>query len=82
MKTKVILAGLIAGAALMACPAAVMAQAAPAAAPIRVPTIETLAQFAGMTGFRRSEAFNGQQNRAQRTAKLKFLALAVGRVRQ
>lgn len=39
-----------AGAALMACPA-VMAQTAPAAAPIRVPTVETLAQFPGMTGF-------------------------------
>jgi dipeptidyl aminopeptidase/acylaminoacyl peptidase len=41
----------IAGAALLACPAAVIAQAAPAAAPIRVPTVETLAQFPGMTGF-------------------------------
>ncbi|WP_457418299.1 alpha/beta hydrolase family protein [Roseateles sp. P5_E7] len=41
----------VAGAALAACPAAVLAQAAPAAAPIRVPTVETLAQFPGMTGF-------------------------------
>ncbi|MFG6429972.1 alpha/beta hydrolase family protein [Roseateles sp. LYH14W] len=41
----------VAGAALAACPAAVMAQTAPAAAPIRVPTVETLAQFPGMTGF-------------------------------
>lgn len=39
-----------AGAALAAYPAAVTAQTAPAA-PIRVPTVETLAQFPGMTGF-------------------------------
>jgi dipeptidyl aminopeptidase/acylaminoacyl peptidase len=41
----------VAGAALLACPATVIAQAVPAAAPIRVPTVETLAQFPGMTGF-------------------------------
>jgi pimeloyl-ACP methyl ester carboxylesterase len=41
----------IAGAALMACPAAAVAQTATTAAPIRVPTVETLAQFPGMTGF-------------------------------
>ena len=40
-----------AGAVLAASPAAVMAQTAPAATPIRVPTVETLAQFPGMTGF-------------------------------
>jgi dienelactone hydrolase len=41
----------IAGAVLAACPAVVLAQAAPPAAPIRVPTVETLAQFPNMTGF-------------------------------
>lgn len=40
----------IAGAALAFCPLAVQAQAAPAA-PVRAPSIETLAQFPGMTGF-------------------------------
>jgi len=38
-------------AVVAAMPAASWAQAAPAAAPIRVPTVETLAQFPGMTGF-------------------------------
>lgn len=41
---------IVAGAALAAYPAAVTAQTT-SGAPIRVPTVETLAQFPGMTGF-------------------------------
>lgn len=41
----------IAGAALAACQVALTAQAAPADKPVSAPTVETLAQFPGMTGF-------------------------------